>query len=163
MVASTKRASSNNVNYYFARQTPNVDQQLIKVIDASKSSLDIAIYSLTKKTIVDSIIRAKDRGINVKIITDKIESKGKTEKADLKLLEADKIPIKINSHSGLMHLKMTVTDDVVTTGSYNYSAAATTENDEVLIIINDNNMAKAWKSEFELMWNDTSNYKGVSD
>ena len=81
------------------------------------------------------------------------------EKAQLQRLEAVKIPIKINSHSGLMHLKMTVADNTVTTGSYNYSQAATTKNDEVLIIINDSKMAKEWKIEFETMWNDTSNYK----
>jgi len=157
--AATSPSSSSNVSYYFARQTPNVDQQLIKVIDSGKSTLDIAIYSLTKKTIVDEIIKAKDRGINVEIITDKIESTSKSEKAQLKLLQADNIPIKINSHSGLMHLKMTVADNTVTTGSYNYTQAATNKNDEVLIIINDSKMAKEWKAEFETMWNDTANYK----
>ena len=63
--------TASNVSYYFARVTPNVDQQLISVINSSKSTLDIAIYSLTKKTIVDAIIAAKNRGINVEIITDK--------------------------------------------------------------------------------------------
>ena len=67
-------AIDSNVSYYFARQTPNVDQQLIKVIDSSKSTLDIAIYSLTKKSIVNAIINAKNRGINVEVITDKIKS-----------------------------------------------------------------------------------------
>ena len=151
--------TSSNTSYYFARQTPNVDQQLIKVIDSSKTTLNIAIYSLTKKSIVDSIIKAKKRGVEVKIITDKIESSSKSEKAELKLLKADNIPIKINSHSGLMYLKMTVADNIVTTGSYNYTQAATDKNDEVLIVINDKSMAKEWKSEFETMWNDTSNYK----
>lgn len=150
---------TSNTSYYFARQTPNVDQQLIKVIDSSKSTLDIAIYSLTKKSIVDAIIKAKDRGINVEIITDKIESSSKSEKAELSLLKAKSIPIKINKHSGLMHLKMTVTDSIVTTGSYNYTANATNENDEVLVVINDANTAKQWKTEFETMWNDTTNYK----
>ncbi len=150
--------TSANVSYYFARVTPNVDQQLINVINSSKNTLDIAIYSLTKKSIVDAIINAKNRGIGVEIITDKIESKSKIEKAELALLQVDNIPIKINSHSGLMHLKMTVTDDTVTTGSYNYTEAATTENDEVLVIIKDSSMAKSWKAEFESMWNDNTNY-----
>lgn len=35
------------------------------------------------------------RKYNVEIITDKIESKSKSEKAELELLQADSIPIKI--------------------------------------------------------------------
>ena len=147
-----------NVSYYFARATPNVDTNLINVINSSKNTLDIAIYSLTKKSIVDSIISAKNRGINVELMTDKIESKSKSEKAELALLQADNIPIKINTHSGLLHIKMTVTDDTVTTGSYNYTEAATDKNDEVLVIIKDAATAKAWKTEFDNMWNDTTNY-----
>ena len=58
-----------------------------------------------------------------------------------------------------MHLKMTVTENTVTTGSYNYTQAATNENDEVLVIINDKTIAKEWKQEFETMWNDNNNYK----
>lgn len=158
-VNNTATTNANNLSYYFARQTPNVDQQLIKVIDSSKTTLDIAIYSLTKPTIVTSIVNAKNRGVVVEVITDKIEAATKSQKAELAILKADKIPVKINSHSGLMHLKMTVTENTVTTGSYNYSAEATTENDEVLVIIKDSSMVKTWKSEFDTMWNDTKNYK----
>jgi phosphatidylserine/phosphatidylglycerophosphate/cardiolipin synthase-like enzyme len=150
--------TASNVSYYFARVTPNVDQQLISVINSSKSTLDIAIYSLTKKTIVDAIIAAKNRGINVEIITDNVESQSKAEKVELAVLKGDNIPIKINTHSGLMHLKMTVTDDTVTTGSYNYTEEATKDNDEVLVIIKDSATAKEWKTEFENMWNDDTNY-----
>jgi phosphatidylserine/phosphatidylglycerophosphate/cardiolipin synthase-like enzyme len=57
-----------------------------------------------------------------------------------------------------MHLKMTVTDDTVTTGSYNYTEEATKDNDEVLVIIKDSSTAKEWKTEFQNMWNDDTNY-----
>jgi phosphatidylserine/phosphatidylglycerophosphate/cardiolipin synthase-like enzyme len=156
--AVNNTTTASNVSYYFARVTPNVDQQLISVINSSKSTLDIAIYSLTKKTIVDAIIAAKNRGINVEIITDNVESQSKAEKVELAVLKGDNIPIKINTHSGLMHLKMTVTDDTVTTGSYNYTEEATKDNDEVLVIIKDIATAKEWKTEFENMWNDDTNY-----
>lgn len=53
---------------------------------------------------------------------------------------------------------MTVTDDTVATGSYNYTQSTTTENDEVLVIIKDIATAKAWKSEFYNMRNDNTNY-----
>ncbi len=155
----TSISTSNGITYYFSRQTANVDKELINAINSSKHTLDIAIYSLTKKSIVDSIISAKKRGVEVEIITDKVQSGGKTENAQLKLLKNNKIPIKINSHSGLMHLKMTVADDVVSTGSYDYSDNSTNFNDEMIVMIKDAATANTWKTEFQKMWNDTKNYK----
>ena len=154
------QTKSTNIQYYFTRENQHPDVQLIKVIDSAKSNLDIAIYSLTKKSIVDSIIQAESRGVTCKIITDKIESKTKSEKKMLILLEKANIPIKINSHSGLMHMKVTVADDkIVITGSYNYTEGATKVNDEVLMIINDNKIAQGFDNEFNIMWNDNKEYK----
>jgi len=154
------QTQSTNIQYYFTRANQHCDIQLIKVIDSAKSKVDIAIYSLTKKSIVDSIIQAKSKGIQVRVITDKIESKTKSEKKMLILLKNANIPIKINSHSGLMHMKVTVADDkIVTTGSYNYTEGATKVNDEVLLIINDSKIAKGFDNEFNNMWNDNEEYK----
>jgi phosphatidylserine/phosphatidylglycerophosphate/cardiolipin synthase-like enzyme len=59
-----------------------------------------------------------------------------------------------------MHLKVTIADDkTVTTGSYNYTDEATYDNDEVLVIINDQNIAQNWDNEFQSMWTDTTDYQ----
>lgn len=161
--ATTKQVSTNNVQYYFTRAKQNPDIQLIKVIDSAKTNLDIAIYSLTKQSIVDSIIQTKNRGVNVRIITDKIESKSKSEKKMLILLKNDNIPIKINSHQGLMHMKVSIADkSTVTTGSYNYTQNATKFNDEVLVIIKDSNVAQDFEDEFSSMWSNNNDYKNYN-
>jgi len=157
---TTQQPQTSNLQYYFTRANQHPDQELIKVIDSSTKTLDIAIYSLTKQSIVDSIIRAKSRGVDVEIMTDKIESKGKSEAKELVLLKAANIPIKINSHSGLLHIKMTIADNkIATTGSYNYSAAASKINDEILVIISDPKVATDFDNEFKSMWSNTKDYK----
>lgn len=154
---------SNNIGYYFTKADQHPDQQLIGVINSSKSSLDIAIYSLTKQSIVDSIIKAKSRGVSVRIMTDKIESKSKSESKELVLLKNAKIPVKINTHPGLLHIKMTVADKrVATTGSYNYTENATERNDEMLVIINDSKVAQGFDNEFESMWVNNKEYKNYN-
>nr|WP_278246045.1 phospholipase D-like domain-containing protein [Clostridium pasteurianum] len=128
-------------------------------MNSSDVKLDIAIYSLNKQSIVDSIINAKNRGVDVKIITDGTESKNKSESKELKELQSKGIPIKINEHSGLMNLKLTIEDNTqVATGSYNYTEDSSKENDEVLVIINDVNTAQNFENEFNTMWNDNKNY-----
>ncbi|SMC17470.1 PLD-like domain-containing protein [Clostridium acidisoli DSM 12555] len=159
-VQPVEQVQAGNLQYYFTKANQHPDEQLIKVINSSKSTLDIAIYSLTKKSIVNAIIQAKDRKVDVRIMTDKIESKSKSESKELALLQKDNIPIKINSHPGLLHIKMTIADkNIATTGSYNYTENASTKNDEILVIINDSKVAQDFDNEFENMWNDTKDYE----
>lgn len=151
--------SSDNIKYYFSQANQEPDKALIDVINSSKKKLDISIYSLTKKEIVNAIIDSKNRGVDVRIITDKQEAVTKAESTELNLLRNTKIPIKINSHTGLMHLKVTVADNsTVTAGSYNYTEAATKDNDEVLMVISDSKIAQNFETQFERMWNNPKNF-----
>ncbi|SDN33536.1 PLD-like domain-containing protein [Paenibacillus sp. yr247] len=154
---------SNDTTFFFTQAGQHPEKSLIDGINSSKESLDIAIYSITHPDIVNAIKAAKKRGVNVRMITDKTELKSKTQEEALKLLDSAGIPIKINKHSGLMHLMMTVTDKkVVSTGSYNFSKAASTTNDEVLVVISNETAAKAFSEQFERMWNDTKGFEKIN-
>lgn len=155
-VSATQNAQ---IEYAFTQAGQHPENMLKTVIGSAKSTLDIAIYSLTKNDIVDAILAAQKRGVKVRIITDQQEAQNKSQAGDLQRLRAAGIPIKENTHSGLMHLKVTIADgSVVTTGSYNYSQAASTTNDEVLVMIRDSNIAKDWEKQFNRMWDDTKNF-----
>jgi phosphatidylserine/phosphatidylglycerophosphate/cardiolipin synthase-like enzyme len=161
--ASTSKTKGADLEWAFTKAKQQPEKLLISVIDSSKSTLDVAIYSLTKPDIVDAIKKAKKRGVNVRIISDKLQSAGKTQAEALKILGSAGIPIKVNSHSGLMHLKVVIADKkIATTGSYNYSANASTDNDEVLMVIRNATVAKSFSAEFDAMWKDTKGFKEIS-
>ena len=62
-----------------------------------------------------------------------------------------------------MHLKVTIVDKkVFTSGSFNYSKAASTTNDEVLIVDRDAVAGMKWEEQFERMWNDTKGFVDLS-
>jgi phosphatidylserine/phosphatidylglycerophosphate/cardiolipin synthase-like enzyme len=154
--------NDEQIKYYFSQENQEPDKQLIKLIDSTKTNLDIAIYSVTLDSIIDSIIKAKTRNVNVRLIVDAVQSKGKDESLDIIKLQQANIPIKVESHSGLMHLKVTISDNkIVTTGSYNYTQNATDNNDEVLVIINNDKVAQDFKTEFNNMWNDNKRFKNL--
>ncbi|GFZ76085.1 hypothetical protein GCM10008018_22060 [Paenibacillus marchantiophytorum] len=160
-VVAVKQQQVND-EYYFTQANQHPEKALIDVINSSTQTLDIAIYSLTHPDIVAAIKEAKKRGVAVRIISDKIQSSGKAQEEALKLLGSAGIPMKINKHSGLMHLKVTIADKkVVTTGSYNYSKAASTTNDEVLMVIHTEDAAKSFSEQFERMWNDTKGFESI--
>lgn len=158
--ASTAELKDGQVAWAFTQADQHPEKQLAAIIDDAKSTLDIAIYSLTYPDIVQAIKNAAKRGVKVRIITDRIQSNGKTQQEALKLLGSAGIPLKINKHSGLMHLKMTVADgQVATTGSFNYSKSASTTNDEVFVAFRDADIAKSFEAQFEAMWNDADGFE----
>lgn len=157
--AVTTQSTNAEVQYYFPRGGQHPDQEIVKLINSSKSNLDVAIYSLTKKEIVNAMIDSKRRGVKVRVISDKQESGTKFQSEELNLLKDAGIPIKINRHRGLMHIKSLIVDNkIATTGSYNYTVAATNYNDEVFVVLNSEKAAQDFEKQFQRMWDDTANF-----
>ncbi|SEM64132.1 phospholipase D-like domain-containing protein [Paenibacillus sp. OV219] len=160
---STSKVKEMDAEWAFTQANQQPDKLLISVINEAATTLDIAIYSLTKPEIVDAIKKAKKRGVAVRIITDRIQSAGKSQKEALKLLGSAGIPLKINKHSGLMHLKMTIVDGkTATTGSFNYSKSASTDNDEVLMVLRSAEVAQSFARQFQVMWEDTGAFEAIT-
>jgi phosphatidylserine/phosphatidylglycerophosphate/cardiolipin synthase-like enzyme len=153
-------ATAGTVEYYFPRAGQAPAPVLISLIKSAKYSVDMAIYSFTDTNIANALVADKKRGITVRVISDKTEAKTKYQKALLATLKKAGIPVKINTHSGLMHLKATIIDKATaTTGSFNYTKGAETKNDEVFVVLKNATIAKGFDSEFVTMWNDSGHYK----
>jgi len=154
-------ATGDSIQYVFSQDAPP-DGPLVKEINTAQKTLDVAIYSITRKDITEAIVDVEKRGVKVRLITDRQESENKSQSRILKTIKKAGIPIKENTHKGLMHLKVSIVDGkTVTTGSFNYTTAATVYNDEVLVIIHNLQIAGAWEGEFERMWNDNSRFENL--
>ena len=60
---------------YFSPGT-DCEDQIIKNINGA-NNIDVAVYSITNHNIRDALIRAHNRGANIRIIADYQQSKGK--------------------------------------------------------------------------------------
>ncbi|KAJ1940034.1 hypothetical protein FBU59_003928 [Linderina macrospora] len=128
-------------------------EQLMNFLDSAKSTLDICVFNITDNDVASAIIRAKKRGVEVRIITDdgQLESKG----SDIVRLQEDHgIPFKHdNDENKFMHSKFAVIDRrAVWMGSYNWTVGARRSNNESVIVTNDRNTADAFSREFEKLW-----------
>jgi phosphatidylserine/phosphatidylglycerophosphate/cardiolipin synthase-like enzyme len=134
------------------------DRAVARLAHASQTYLDAACYTFTLDAVADELIAAKRRGVNVRVILDRQQA-GQTWSTAKRLLAA-RIPVKVNSHSGLMHDKFLVADGhSVATGSYNWTNAATHKNDESLALFsNESAVAKAFAGQFDRMWQDTTRF-----
>lgn len=147
------------VEYYFPRAGQAPKPVLISIMQAAKKTLDVAIYSFTDTDIANALIAAKERGVTVRVISDRESSGGKYQKSLLQSLKTNGIPVKINTHVDLMHLKVTIADKaVVTTGSFNYTKTAEQYNDEVFVVLRSAKAGQDFDTEFSSMWNDSGNF-----
>jgi phospholipase D len=101
-----------------------------RAIDNAEHEILVGAYGLTTGSgIVEALLRAKERGIDVRLIADKTTPCER--KSGIEPLAAAGIPIWIDDQSRIAHAKTMVIDGAVTlTGSYNWTrgAAANSEN-----------------------------------
>ena len=126
--------------------------EIIKQIDDAESYIDIAMYSFTYEPIAEAIIRAKNRGVKVRILMDKGQSQGKYSK--YKYLLDNGIAIIQDRHAGIMHNKIAILDGkVLFTGSYNWSKSAEERNEENLLeFIDEEEIIKIYQDRLDYLW-----------
>jgi len=111
------------------------DQALVDTIDGAEKYVYFAIYEFTKENIVGALIRAKQRGLEVRGIMDAGQSQNAAQAHIVSELKNAGIPLEFQKHEkGIMHMKVLVTDHAYALGSYNWTGSATTLNDEILEI-----------------------------
>jgi len=128
---------------------------IAKLIDSAERYVYVAIYSFTLDTLGDALIRARDRGVDVKVVIEREQADVKGSEYE-KLLKAG-INVRLDGNQYLMHHKFMVVDGgVVVTGSYNWSYGAEKSNDENLIVISNPDIARLYEEEFQRVWSQAS-------
>ena len=134
-----------------SQNTGGPDGPLASAIDTAHLSVDVAAYSLSLNSIRDALLRARDRGVRVRMV---MESDN-LDRSDPQKLKDAGIPILGDRREGLMHNKFVVIDNSeVWTGSMNYTDAGTYEDNNNLMRIRSAKMAQDYTKEFEEMFVD---------
>ncbi len=129
------------------------DQAVVEEIQNAKHFVHFAVYTLTKENIASAIIAAKLRGLEVRGILDLGQSEIKEEKPWLTKFKNYGIEIKTPlKESGLMHIKMLVTDQAYATGSFNWTTSGTYYNDEVLEVGQIQSFHQKYLEIFKTLW-----------
>lgn len=135
-----------------ATRVPITEQGLIEVINNAQSRVDIAIFELDLPDLGEAILAARDRGVEVRLVTD-------TDNLEIDetliYLEEEGIPIVDDDRSALMHNKFVVVDQqAVWTGSWNFTPNGTFRNNNNAIYIQSPELAQNYTAEFEEMFVD---------
>ncbi len=128
-------------------------QRLIRAIQESRTSIDIAVYSFNSLDLAESLFAARDRGVRVRLILDRGEYR--TGGAAARAIQKNNLPMRLLGmrDQSLMHDKFAVFDNrLVATGSYNWTGAAEYTNHENLVLLDDRDLVERFQREFERLW-----------
>ena len=139
-----------------------LDDPIVAAIDQATTSIDIAMFVLTERDIGNALVRAQERGVMVRLITeDKMAGYSWIDEAlESRGAEVIRAANTRASHSS-MHIKFGVIDQTtVITGATNWTHNGTTRSNEDLIITTDAHLVAEHLQFFEdLRWN----YRGKDE
>ena len=146
-----KIAFNKGENIFFSPQDKTITNCIIPAIQQAKSYIYIPSFIIIENQIINELIKAKNRGVDVKIIADALNASNKYSK--INQLRASGLPVKIENYAGKLHSKTMIIDDkYLIIGSMNFSYSGQNRNDENLIILENSQAAILYRNFFEYLW-----------
>ena len=131
--------------------------KLVSLIDSAQESIDIANYTFSVKAIEEAILRAKTRGVTIRVAMDKGQETADTVAARLLAAGVDvRFVAGGGNPAGLQHAKFMMVDNLqLITGSNNWSSTGTSINEEsaiAVLSVEDDPLIHGFACHFTAIW-----------
>ena len=139
------------------KDSNNPDKYLYSLIDSAKETIDAAFYDIDNQEAADAFIKAKQRGVKIRILTDTDNMKDETNPTLPRKQIADMqnvgIEIKEDKRSGIMHQKFMIVDGKTSlTGSMNLTTTSMYQHNNNVLVIQSPELATNYTEEFKRMF-----------
>lgn len=139
-------------------------QLVLKTITTAQHEIRLMGYAFTSPEVVRSLIVAKRRGVDVRVVLDWKANAGKNNsagRAAMNLLAGAGIPVRTADAWKILHDKVIIADGRNTqVGSFNYSRAADRSNSEnVLVVWDDPVVAAKYLKHWGSRWAQGTDWK----
>jgi phosphatidylserine/phosphatidylglycerophosphate/cardiolipin synthase-like enzyme len=120
---------------------------ICQALGNARSSILVQAYSFTSAPIADALIRAHKKGVRVQVLLDKSQQQMKYSCIDI--LMAAGVPLLIDASHAIAHNKVMIIDnEILITGSFNFTKAAEERNAENLLIIHNKDLSAKYLSNW---------------
>jgi phosphatidylserine/phosphatidylglycerophosphate/cardiolipin synthase-like enzyme len=144
----------------------SITEKLIQHIDAAKTTIHIASFETDLNDVAKALIRAKERGVDVRWITDDesgILADKKPGRGQFSMLKKAGIKVIDDARGALMHDKFWIFDgQTVWTGSTNVTISGMFEQNNNVIVIESPELASIYEQQWADMWSGKFNSKSPS-
>ena len=132
---------------YFSPQG-GCTEAIVTAVGLARKSLHIEAYIFTSQPILQAVIAAQNRGVEVAVILDAAGAEDKF--SVLHSLLAAQVPTWIDSAYKIAHNKIMIIDgETVLTGSFDFTRSAEKDNAENLLVIRDQALAAHYEANFQ--------------
>jgi len=130
-------------------------QLVLRTLDESRLSIRLMGYSFTSPEIVKSLVAAKRRGVDVRVVVDENGNRNKASQSAMNVVVNAGIPLRTNGQYKIMHDKVIISDGQnVELGSFNYSRSAADSNSEnALVVRGVPALAQTYLMHWQSRWN----------
>jgi len=135
------------------------EDSIVRRINKAEKSIDAAVYAINNKDIVKALKKAHDRGVKIRILTDRLQAGNRSSR--VRELYDYGIKIRVNSKHKIEHNKFAVFDfNNAVTGSYNWTEPASNKNSENCLFFNRNKKTvREYHDRFNYLWQMNSKKK----
>lgn len=132
-------------------------RRLLELINGAKTTIELAIYSLTDNEIAEALNNALKRGVKLDALWDFQSDEG------CQFSEADDFSKQgigiVEAGPGLLHHKFAIIDgEIVISGSTNWSVSGFDYNDENLVVVHSEEIAAQYHERFQKLMKDANDF-----
>ena len=126
------------------------EERTINAINEAEHSVSVAMYAFTSQELFEALKSAKERGVEVKVVLDRLTSASQYSQKN-NLIESG-IQTRIMTGKTMHNKFATIDENLVLTGSYNWTSNADEKNDENLVFLFDKKITREYSDEFFELW-----------
>ena len=131
----TKEVAEQTVDLRFLPADTQALDELAALLDGANHSLRVAMYTWTHPRLTKAVIDAHQRGVDVAAVVDRSAARGSSKQAVKQMAKAG-VNVAISDTAPLLHYKIAIVDEqVLVSGSANWTRSAFNKNDDCLFII----------------------------
>jgi len=141
----------------------SAQQLVLRTLDEAHESIRLMGYSFTSPEIVKSLVAAKRRGVDVRVVVDEKGNRSKASQAAMNVVVNAGIPLRTNDQYKIMHDKVIITDGHnVELGSFNYSRSAAESNSENAVVVRGvPSLAQTYLAHWQSRWDGGTDWRST--
>ncbi|KMV67448.1 conjugal transfer protein [bacteria symbiont BFo1 of Frankliniella occidentalis] len=132
----------------------SAQQLVLRTLDDARESIRLMGYSFTSPDVVKSLVAARRRGVDVRVVVDDRGNRSRASQAAMNVVVNAGIPLRTNGQYKIMHDKVIITDGQnVQLGSYNYTRSAAESNSENALVVREvPALAQTYLAHWQSRW-----------
>jgi phosphatidylserine/phosphatidylglycerophosphate/cardiolipin synthase-like enzyme len=126
--------------------------RLAELISGARQNIYFLAFSFTLEDLADAILERAAAGVEVKGVMDESQVRSNVN-TQYDILRRAGLDVRLDANPDKMHHKVFIIDNqIVVTGSYNFSNSAETRNDENTLILYNQEVAEKYLEEFQTLF-----------